>query len=300
MKGVEKMKTRIFILIILAMIALSTISYSYACLNGGVQTSCVPCNCSVVFTKVVTWDNEIEKDVGNVYAKITSTGDTINVCIENAYPCYRVYVNYTIKNQGQYPTHFVTTTIIDPNPEALEITTTNHTCTWLQPCQTTRGLTTVHTLQPAKQNWQYTFQIKIGITCETVKPCSMGFWKQQFSSYTCNKGDPQVNAATLLQYLTQITSQSRIFKFTGTQRQKFQQALNILTPPDSSSMEAKLKAQLLALWLNYAAGWTEGWTLQGMSAQQIIQGSESALNHQTGKYENWKNLCDNFNNLAGG
>ena len=292
------MKTKICVSIILVIIALSTISFSYACLNGGVQTSCAPCNCSVVFTKVRTWDNEIEKDVGHAYAQITCTGDTINVCIENAYPCYRVYVNYTIKNQGQYPTHFVSTTIINPNPGALEITTTNHTCTWLQPGQTTTGLTTVHTVQPAKQNGQYTFQIKIGVTCETVNPCSMGFWKQQFSSCTCNKGDPQVNSATLLQYLNQITSS--IFKFTGTQTQKFQQALNILTPSDSSSMEAKLKAQLLALWLNYEAGWTAGWTVQGMSAQQIIQGSESALlNHQTVKYENWKNLCNSFNNLGG-
>jgi hypothetical protein len=267
-----------------------------------VQVSCVPCNCSVVFTKVVTWDNEKEKDVGSVSAQIVCPGTTIVVCIDNAYPCYRVFVNYTIKNQGQYPVHFVSTTIINRNPPGvLDITTTNHTCTVLQPCNTIRGQTTVHTLQPAKQNGQYTFQICIGFSCETVKPCSMGFWNQQFSAYTCKKGDPQVSAATLLLYLGQISKLSGIFKFTGTQAQQFQQALSILSPSDSSSMEAKLKAQLLALWLNYLAVWTVDWTLQGMSAWQIIQGSETALlTHKTSQYEYWKNLCYGFNNLGGG
>jgi hypothetical protein len=64
-------------------------------------------------------------------------------------------------------------------------------------------------------------------------------------------------------------------------------------------MEAKLKAQLLALWLNYVAGWTEGWTLNDMTAGEIIQGSEDALiNHRTSEYRYWKDLCDDFNNLG--
>ena len=63
-------------------------------------------------------------------------------------------------------------------------------------------------------------------------------------------------------------------------------------------MEGKLKAQLLALWLNYVAGWTAGYILDGMTAKQIIDGSENALvNHLTGQYEDWKNMCDGFNNL---
>jgi hypothetical protein len=47
------------------------------------------------------------------------------------------------------------------------------------------------------------------------------------------------------------------------------------------------------------AGWTGGYKYGGKTAQQIIQGSENALtNHQTSKYEYWKNLCDGFNNLG--
>jgi len=292
------MKTKLFAAIILTMIALGTIGFSYACLNGGWQINCY-CNCDVKFIKVLTSDNEIEKDVAAVLAKINYAGDTITVCITNAYPCYRAYINYTIKNTGCKPVHFDTLTITNNYPDVLDITTTNHTCTWLSPCETVKGTTTVHVLQPAKQNSEYTFKIKIGFTCQEGYPRTIGFWKNQFSEALCKSGRPQVPASTLLTYLNQISSQSQIFKFTGTQKEKFQQALNILSPSTSSSMEAKLKAQLLALWLNYMAGWTDGYKLDGMTAKQIIDGAENALKTgQTTKYEYWKNLCDRFNNIS--
>ena len=106
------------------------------------------------------------------------------------------------------------------------------------------GTTTVHILQPAQQNSEYTFQIKIGFSCQTGNPHTIGFWKNQFSKALCKNGKPQVPAATLEQYLNQISSQSAIFNFTDThtQKEKFQQALNILSRYTSSSMEAKLKA----------------------------------------------------------
>jgi hypothetical protein len=290
------LKTKIAILIILVAIALISIGYSYAC---GISINC--CNCDVKFISVKTSDNEFEKFVADVSAKINCAGDTITVCITNGYPCYRAYINYTIKNTGCKPVHFDSLTIINTYPQVLEITTTNYTCTWLSPCDTVKGTTSVHILQPAKQNWQYSFQIKIGFTCQEGYPRTIGFWKNQFSEALCKNGKPQVPAATLLTYLNQISSQTTLscFKFTGTQTQKFQQALNILSPSISSNMEAKLKAQLLALWLNYMTGWTGGYKYGGKTAQQIIQGSENALlNHQTSQYESWKNLCDGFNNLG--
>jgi hypothetical protein len=294
------MNIKMSILIIAAVTALSTIGYSYSCLNGGIQTNCCVSNCAVVFTKVTTWDNEILKDVGHVRAQIACTGDTINVCIDNGYPCYRAYVNYTIQNKGQFPFEFLNITIINPQATVLEITASSLPSAWFQPGQTTQGQVMVHVLQPAKQSWQYKFQIKINVACKTVKPCTADSWQQEFSRYLCKQGDPQISATTLEQYLSKIASQSKVFSFTGTQGQKFLQALSILTPTGQSSMDAKLKAQLFALWLNYIAGWTESWTLQGMSPQQIIQGSENALiNHQTTRYEYWKNLCGSFNGLAG-
>jgi hypothetical protein len=62
-------------------------------------------------------------------------------------------------------------------------------------------------------------------------------------------------------------------------------------------MEAKLKAELLALWLNCVAGWTSVFNIDGKTAQQIIAGSENVLvNHKTTQYEQWKDLCEDFNN----
>jgi len=159
------MKTKIFTALILATIALGIIGYSYACWNGGISIDCY-CKCNLIFKSVKTWDNEVEKDVATVTAYITCDKDTIMVTITNAYPCYTAYINYTIQNIGNRPIQFTSVTIINDYPEALEITTTNHTGTMLGTCQKIGGTTTVHTLQPAQQNWQYQFQIKIAAKCK--------------------------------------------------------------------------------------------------------------------------------------
>lgn len=293
------MKTKLLAALALTIIVLSSIGYSYACLNGGIHVNC-HCNCDVDFTCVTTGDNECIKDVADIYAQITCDRNIINVYISNAYPCYEAYITYTIKNTGCKPAHFDSVTIINEDPEVLEITTTNHTCNWLQSGEMVQGTTTVHILEEAEQNSEYTFQIRIGVSCQEGNPRTIGFWKNQFSKALCKNGNPQVPAATLDQYLTLINSQSPYFEFTGTQKQKFQQALDILSPSNHASMEAKLKAQLLALWLNYEAGWTDGYKVNGKTAWDIIQGSENALKNgsTTNQYEYWKNLCDRFNNLG--
>ncbi|MEM3873693.1 MAG: hypothetical protein QXU45_00955 [Candidatus Bathyarchaeia archaeon] len=293
------MKTKIFTATILTIIALSLIGYSYACWNGGIHIDCY-CKCDLIFKSVKTWDNEIEKDVATTTAYITCDKDTIIVTITNSYPCYTAYINYTIKNIGKCPIQFTSLTIINDYQEALEITTTNHTGTILGACQTITGTTTVHTLQQARENWHYEFKIKIGARCKPkAYPRTIGFWKNQLAPYLGKPGKPQIPAETLENYLDQISAQSNVFEFTGNRKQKFQQAYNILEMPRRPTMLDKLKAQLLALWLNHVAGWTEGYTLNGMTAQQIINGSENAINNNlVGEYEYWKNLCDQFNNLG--
>jgi hypothetical protein len=298
------MKTKIFALLILAMIVLSIIGYSYACRNGGIQINCYY-NCDVEFTEVTTSDNEIEKEVANVYAEICD-GDKINAYITNAYPCYEAYIDFTIKNKGNKPVHIDEVRIEDYDKTALEISIIDIiACTWISPGETINGQVTVHILQEAKQNWQYTFKIKIRTTCYPERhPRTIGFWKHQFRVALGEiKGKAQVDPDTLEAYLNQINSSSAVFTFTGTRTEKFQTALDILTPPQRSSMEAKLKAQLLAqllaLWLNYVAGWTGGYKYKGMTAEEIIQGSENALlAGATDKYEYWKDLCDRFNNIS--
>jgi hypothetical protein len=286
------------VMLTLTIIALLTVGYSYAYKNGGINIK--PNKFDIAFANVIANDNEAEIDVAITSAQITPDGNTINVYISNAYPGYEAYVTYTIQNTGKMPAHFISLTITNPNPEALEITTTDHTGTWLSPDQTVHGTTTIRILQEAKQNWQYQFQISIGISFQEKRPRSIGFWKQQFSTNLDKRGKPQIDARTLEQYLNQINSQSQIFKFTGTQQQKLQKALDILEMPKRPTMLDKLKAQLLTLWLNSVAGWTEGYTLNGMTAQDIIEGSENAITKQlTGEYECWKDLCESFNKLGG-
>jgi hypothetical protein len=289
---------KLLVTLTILMVALTAIGYSYACYNGGININ-PNSNFDVAFTNVTVSDNEAEIHVATVQAQITPDGNTINAYITNAYPCYEATITYTIQNKGKRPARFDSLTITNPNPEALKITTTDHTYTWLQPGQTIQGTITAHILQKAKENWQYTFQISIGLSCKEEHPRTIGFWKNQFSAaISQTESKEQIASVTLEHYLDQITGDSNVFDFAGNREQKFQQALSILDMPRRPTMEDKLKAQLLALWLNYVAGWTAGYTVEGMTAWQIIQGSETALvKRQTNQYEYWKNLCDKFNNL---
>ena len=293
------MKTKTLTLLAITIIALLTTSYSYACITTNPQTV----NCyriDIEFTSVKTADNENTQNTAKIKAQITPDHNTINVHITNAYPNYEAHVTYTIKNTGNQPVQFTSLTISNPNPEALQITTTNHQGTILQPCQTTQGTTTIHILPTAQQHRQYTF--KIENTAEHKKQChphTTSFWIDQFQAYLDRNGQSSIDAATLEQYLNHVTSQSQTFRFRGTQNQKFQQAANILDPPYRGNTETKLKAQLLALWLNQAAEWTTDFQVDGKTAQQIIQGSENTLqNRQTSRCDYWQKLCEQFNNLT--
>jgi hypothetical protein len=285
-------------MLILTMIALLTMGYSYASQYGGINV--MEGNFDIAFTDVIANDNEAEMDVATTLAQIAQDGNVINVYILNVYPGYEAYIIYTIQNKGQIPARFDSLTIKNPNPEALKITTTDHTYTWLQPGQTVQGTTTIQILEEADENQQYTFQIIMGLSSKEEKPRTVGFWKQQFSAaLTQTESQLQMSPETLENWLDQISAKSNVMKFTGSKEEKFQQALNILQMQNRPGMEDKLKAQLLALWLNYIARWTEGYTLNGMTAWQIIQGSENALqNKQTTQYQYWKDLCESFNKLG--
>jgi len=297
------MKTRTTTAILLTLITLMSIgtafaltSNSYAC-----RTTCYT-NCDVIFTYVNSYDNEIEKDVAHTCAWITSCKHTIKICVTNAYPCYEATIDYAIKNIGKLYAHIDKITIDNPNPEALETQITNHECTWIAPCEKINGQLTVHVLQGAQQSHTYEFEITIKLSCgERQHPRTIGFWAHQFEVALCRRGMAQVDPDTLERYLDEVSSSSDIFEFDGglSRREKFRAAYEILNIGFHSSMEAKLKAHLLALWLNYVADWTEGYTLDGMTAYEIIEGSENALDTgATTEYKDWKNLCDDFNNLG--
>ncbi|MEM2568235.1 MAG: hypothetical protein QXH20_07195 [Candidatus Bathyarchaeia archaeon] len=293
------MNANLLAILSMTIIALLSIGYSYACKNGGVNINPNK-NFDVAFISVTTSDNEAEINVATIHAQITHDQNAIDVYLMNAYPGYEAYITYTIQNIDKIPARFDSLTIKNPNPEALLITTTDHTYTWLQPGQTVQGKTTIRILETAEENQAYTFQIIMGLSSNKEEPRSMGFWKQQFTAaLTETESQLQIAPATLENYLDQISVKSEVFEFQGSQKEKFQQALKILDLPKTANMEAKLKAQLLALWLNYIARWTEGYTLYGMTAYNIMQGAEQAIkNSQTNDYKYWKDLCEKFNNLG--
>ena len=284
---------------ILGIIMVGLTSYSYACLNDGTKPRCY---CDIAFVSVSATDNEAKGNIANVFAQITCEGKTLDVCIENAYSGYEAYVTFTIKNMGSLPISIDEVSATEYDKEALQVKTTGLTIsTWIGPGDTVGASETVRMLEGAKQGWRYTFKVEIEGSCQAPKhPRSVDFWKNEFCIASGKtKGEPQTSPSELENYVDQISGQSQVFKFTGTQKQKFAQAIGILQTQSCSGMEAKLKQQLLILWLNQVAGWTAGYTLSGTTSQQIIKGSENVLLcHRTSQYEYWKNFCERFNNLG--
>jgi len=226
--------------------------------------------------------------------------DRIEIRILDSYPCYEAYLNFTIENTGDDPVHIDEIALEDYDEAALEIEMTNLiACMWISPGETANGQLAIRTLRGAKQNWRYTFQAKINASCQPRRrPLTISFWKYEFRAALNRIDKLHIPKEKLECYLDQITIESDVFEFTGAQVQKFKQALGKLKA-SGSGMEVKLQAQLLGLWLNYVAGYAEGYKLNGMTAYEIIQGSETALaNHQTGQYKYWKDLCNNFNKLG--
>jgi hypothetical protein len=297
------MKTRTTTAILLILLTFMSTGTAFALMNNSYacwKPTCIDTYCKVKFTHVEYWDNEIEKNVGHVYAWITDCEYKIEISICNAYPCYTAYINFTIKNEGNLDVHIDEVSIENP-PEALEtMLNPNLECIWIEPCHTIEGQLAVHILQTAQECHTYTFEITIKYSCgERPHPRTIGFWKDQFYVALYHRGKAQVDPETLEQYLDEITSSSDVFEFDDSREEKFKVAYKILRIEFGSSMEAKLKAHLLALWLNYVADWTEGYTLDGMTAYEIIEGSENALDTgATTEYEDWKILCDDFNNLG--
>ena len=285
------MKTKTFAILLTAIIALNIMGFSYAGLSGTIKTN--KSNTLKTYFVAVTYsDNEIEKDVAQVTATISIDGTEIMIAITNGYPCYEAYVNFTIQNQGDKTVHIYSVSVENLNPTALNVTVTPLICTTLNPWEETEGTVTTHILQTAQECHTYTFKITILLRDPTVGPGTPGFWKRQFEA--------QMDPESLERYLDQINASSAVFKgnFTGSREEKFETAFDILSMPKRSSTEVQLKAHLLALWLNYLSGLANGYTIDGLTAIEIIEGSEEALvNNLTSEYEYWKNLCEEFNEL---
>jgi len=121
-----------------------------------------------VFVGYDSWDNEIEKDVGDVTAHIE---DPLNLVIYvgNAYPTYVAYVNFTIKHMGNENAPEVFLACIDiNNPYAgvemdIDITDLNGDPipigTSLLPGETLEGMITITVLNEVDEDTSYSFGV---------------------------------------------------------------------------------------------------------------------------------------------
>jgi len=97
-----------------------------------------------------------DKDVG--CTTVTWETQTITVTITNAYPCYYVYIHFTVHNDGTIPAKLQSITIKAP-PE-LTVTGWNSIGEQIDPCENRDNTIKVHVEQWADQGSTYTFTVE--------------------------------------------------------------------------------------------------------------------------------------------
>ena len=129
-------------------------------------------------------------------------------------------------------------------------------------------------------------------------PRSKGYWAHCIKQ-ALEKGE---KLEELESYLLNISSSSKVFKFSGSTIDILVEAYNILmSSAKSRDMSLKLKSQLLALWLNYVSGYASGHSIPAsdgseLTAIDIIEIAENVLvNNNIDKMEETKNLCEAYN-----
>lgn len=147
------------------LICLAAAGCSYAAPTGDTAEAEHQC---INFSSASCSDNELTLDVATCDVVITSEEvsedvevSKLIVTIGNAYPGYEAYVDFTIKNVGDYHVHIESVPTDNPNPEALSVDITDLTCTTFGPGATVSGTVTVGVLDGAEQKTTYTFNITI-------------------------------------------------------------------------------------------------------------------------------------------
>jgi len=105
-----------------------------------------------------TVDPGKDKDVGCTTAKIGTDKQTITVTIYNAYPCYEVYVHFTVHNDGTIPAKLQS--ISATAPGELTVTAWNSIGEQIDPCENKDNTIYVHVEQSAQQGSTYTFTVE--------------------------------------------------------------------------------------------------------------------------------------------
>ncbi len=147
--------------------------------------------------------------------------------------------------------------------------------------------------------WWEKLNVNIEVkTADFNYPRSKGYWAHCIRE-ALEKGE---GLEEIEEYLDNVSSLSRIFSFSGSTVDKLVDAYNTLMPHSRhSDMSQKLKAQLLALWLNYVSGYASGHTIptsdgSSLTAYDIIIEAENVLiNSEHDRMELMKDLCESYN-----
>jgi uncharacterized repeat protein (TIGR01451 family) len=156
-----------------------------------------------------------------------------------------------------------------------------------------------------------TVNVDFALTCVeiTASPRTIGFWKHQVGVATGGKGNAQIDAATLCDYLDLIEAhfngnginQVIIYAPPASDQctDKLQAAKVLLNLKGNVGMTARAKQQLMALLLNVAGGklsQTEIISVDGATVSQAITYCDNLIDDPAGDHETAKTICDEINN----
>lgn len=153
--------------------------------------------------------------------------------------------------------------------------------------------------------------VDFALTCMeiTASPRTIGFWKHQVGVATGGKGNAQIDASTLCDYLDLIEghfngnaiNQVIVYQpsVSDSCADKLQVLKALLNLKGSVDMIDRAKQQLMALLLNVAGGkisQTEIISADGATVSQAITYSDNVIDDPAGDYETAKTICDEINN----
>ena len=293
------MKAKPCVLCLVFIIASASVGTGYTCFYGGMSaTRFSPVKVRFVDVDISSSGSEESVDVD---AYIVG-GSRIRVSATNVYPGYEFFINFTVTNDGGRRIHIDEVDIDVSDENMLEVVVSNMVCTWLCPGENKEGYLVVQVSPEVEPNHSYTFDVDIRFSRGLVlRPRPPWWWKQQFQvALGVRRGVLVVPVDVLERHLDQVSDESAVYDFKGSQTRKFEQAVEILGGYGNPYVKTRLMGELLSLWLNLVAGWTKCLEVKGLTACEVIEGSENVL--QQGavyEYRYWRRLCHKFNYHSG-
>lgn len=178
------MKTKTMTMFLLLLIALSAVGFAYSYWSDEVQIEGTVHMGELIvgiLNNTVICEEQpehLDKDVANITCELSdfetsvhhtpqqTVGKLLNVTINNAYPQYGVWINFTLKNAGTIPAHInVTVTGWNCTDDPLNYTN-DDLCEW-------NGSAWIPVMNFRMRKWNATANAWVNLTtCEQLEPCT--------------------------------------------------------------------------------------------------------------------------------